>query len=326
MDLNRTAASGDAGAGAGSAEAGTAAPNRRMNAVLDHIDRHLDAPLDLAVLAEVAHYSPFHFHRLFAAWLGESAAAYVTRRRLEVGALSLASYPALNVTEVAQQVGFGSPEAFARAFKRHFGLTPSAWQRDTPQRWDALREARRPQDRKLDQAPASDPGQHASSFNEELVMMKVTVTTVPATRVAYFRRLGAYGPQIGQFWAETVRPWIQAQGLESARCYGVGWDDPQLTPPGKCRYDACVELPQGFAVPGAVSVQELPGGRYAMAAFEGTGAELAQAWQWLLTDWFPRSGHQLDMRPFFERLSAAARPDPQTGAFACELCIPIQRP
>lgn len=317
--------------GAGSPEALAALPKRRMNAVLDHIDRHLHTPLDLAALADVAHYSPFHFHRLFAAWLGESAAAYVTRRRLEVGALFLASNPALNVTGVSQLVGFGSPEAFARAFKRHFGLTPSAWQRDTPQRWEALRQARRLQERKLDQvdrkddqAPPPGPGHHAGSFNEELVMMNVTVQTLPPVRVAYFRRLGAYGPQIGQFWAETVRPWIEAQDLGAAPCYGVGWDDPQLTPPDKCRYDACIELPQGHTPSGTVSVQELPGGRYALAAFQGTGAELARAWQWLLTDWFPRSGHQLDMRPFFERLTASSRPDPQTGAFACELCIPLQ--
>ncbi|MGK5010557.1 AraC family transcriptional regulator [Janthinobacterium sp. MDB2-8] len=41
---------------------------RRMNAVLDHINRHLDTPLDLAQLADVAHFSRFHFHRVFAAW------------------------------------------------------------------------------------------------------------------------------------------------------------------------------------------------------------------------------------------------------------------
>ncbi|WP_442906276.1 AraC family transcriptional regulator [Janthinobacterium sp. P210006] len=44
---------------------------RRMNAVLDHIDRHLDTLLDLAQLADVAHFSRFHFHRVFAAWMGE---------------------------------------------------------------------------------------------------------------------------------------------------------------------------------------------------------------------------------------------------------------
>ncbi|MDT8999383.1 GyrI-like domain-containing protein [Paucibacter sp. APW11] len=304
----------------------------RMNRVLDHIDRHLDAPLDLAALAEIAHYSPFHFHRIFTAWLGESAAEYVTRRRLEIGALALASQPGHTVTQVSQQVGFGSPEAFARAFKRHFGQTPSAWQKGTPERWAALLQQRRLQDRKLDQdegkldQAARPAGRHdAGSFNKELeTMMSVSIQTLPAVRVAYFRRMGAYGPQIGQFWAETVRPWIAAQGLQESFCYGVGWDDPKLTAPAKCRYDACVALPDGYTPPSQVNLQELPGGRYAVAAFQGSGAEVAAAWQWLITDWFPRSGQQLDMRPFFERMSASTRPDSQTGAFACELCLPIQ--
>ncbi|QYG08450.1 helix-turn-helix transcriptional regulator [Janthinobacterium sp. PAMC25594] len=56
---------------------------RRMNAVLDHIDHHLDTPLDLAQLADVAHFSRFHFHRVFAAWMGETLGDYARRRRRE---------------------------------------------------------------------------------------------------------------------------------------------------------------------------------------------------------------------------------------------------
>ncbi|MBB5203056.1 AraC family transcriptional regulator [Inhella inkyongensis] len=291
---------------------------RRLNAVLDHIDRHLHEPLDLNALAAVAHFSPFHFHRLFVAWLGESAASYLTRRRLEVAALALGSGAVRSVTEAALQVGFGSPEAFARAFKRQLGLSPSAWQRASP--------AQRQQVRKFDQAAHGLPGQHGllNQTEESNFMMLVRVQELSAVRVAYQRRMGAYGPQIGQFWAQTVRPWLAAQGLEGEVCYGVGWDDPHLTAPAQCRYDACVELPSGFKAPPTMNVQELPGGRYALAAFHGTGAEVARAWTWLLRDWFPRSGHQLDLRPFFERIEAGTRPDPQTGVFRCELCIPLQ--
>lgn len=46
--------------------------SRRMNHVLDYIDRHLDVPLELDTLAGIAHFSPYHFHRIFAAWLGET--------------------------------------------------------------------------------------------------------------------------------------------------------------------------------------------------------------------------------------------------------------
>ena len=100
---------------------------RRMHKVLEHIDPHLDEPLDLAVLAEVAHFSPFHFHRLFAAWMGETLGEYLRRRRDEVAAMRLLSQPRLPVLNAALSVGFGSGEAFSRAFKTRFGCSPSAW-------------------------------------------------------------------------------------------------------------------------------------------------------------------------------------------------------
>src|SRR2546426_166699 len=58
----------------------------RMHRVVEHIDRHLDEPLDLETLAGVANFSSFHFHRLFSAWMGETLGEYLRRRRLEIGA------------------------------------------------------------------------------------------------------------------------------------------------------------------------------------------------------------------------------------------------
>ena len=94
---------------------------------MDHIERHLDQPLDLETLAAVAHFSAFHFHRLFRAWTGETLGDHLRRRRVEKGALRLLTQPGSGVLEVALAVGFGSGEAFARAFKSRFGVTPSAW-------------------------------------------------------------------------------------------------------------------------------------------------------------------------------------------------------
>ncbi|TBM80866.1 helix-turn-helix domain-containing protein, partial [Mycolicibacterium smegmatis] len=71
-----------------------------------HIDAHLDEPLELAELADVAHFSAFHFHRLFAAWAGETLGDYVRRRRVEVAALRLATQPRVSVLDAALSMGF----------------------------------------------------------------------------------------------------------------------------------------------------------------------------------------------------------------------------
>lgn len=99
----------------------------RMHRVVEHIDRHLDQELDLRALARVAHFSAFHFHRVFFSWTGETLGDYLRRRRLEIAAIRLAGQPKLSILNVAVSVGFGSTEAFARAFKVRVGCTASTW-------------------------------------------------------------------------------------------------------------------------------------------------------------------------------------------------------
>jgi len=94
---------------------------KRMHAVVEHIDRHLDRKLDLDTLAAVAHFSPFHFHRLFGALMGEALGDYLRRRRLEMAATRLRAQDRVPVLGIALGVGFGSAEAFTRAFRARFG-------------------------------------------------------------------------------------------------------------------------------------------------------------------------------------------------------------
>jgi len=105
---------------------------RRMEQVLDHIETHLAGDLSLERLADRAAFSPFHFHRLFLAWTGETLKEFVRRRRLESAAARLRHCPNEKVGSVSRGCGFASSEAFARAFREHFGMTPSQWRSHEP--------------------------------------------------------------------------------------------------------------------------------------------------------------------------------------------------
>lgn len=292
---------------------------RRMHAVLAHIDQHLDQPLDLPRLAAVAHFSPFHFHRLFAAWTGERLGDYLRRRRLERAAAMLAFQPRVPVTQVALGVGFGSGEAFARAFKLQFGCSPSVW-RTTRAADRKIDQA----DRNVDQAPPGAPAHHRASHAASVeTPMNVQLIERPEVTVAYLRRTGAYGPAVGAFWMDTVAPWMAQHGLMGRARYGISHDDPSITAPARCRYDACVEVDAALSVLKPALKTQIPGGRYAVMPYEGTSAQIGQAWARLLGQWLPDSRLQLDLRPCFEHYPADARFDPATGAFSCELCIPV---
>jgi AraC family transcriptional regulator len=279
-----------------------------MHRVQEHIDRHLDQQLDLDALAAVANFSPYHFHRLFSAWMGETLGDYTRRRRLEIAAQRLVAQPQLPILQVALAVGFGSTEAFARAFKTRFGGSPTAWR-------DAQVSKRDQVNSKRDQAFAPSSRNHGH--------MKVTIVERQPTTVAYLRYVGPYGKPLSDFWIKKVAPWMETNGLYGRTRFGISLDDPGITPSEKLRYDAAVEVPPDFAGTGDYQKTVLPGGKYAVGKFRGTETEVGEAWAWLLRDWLAGSGMQLDSRPFFEHYPIDATFDRNTGAFACEICIPV---
>ncbi|BCG25241.1 AraC family transcriptional regulator [Pseudomonas tohonis] len=318
------------------AQASRAEYTRRMNRVLNYIDAHLDQPLDGERLADIANFSRFHFHRIFAAWMGETLGSYARRRRLEKAAFRLSCGPIETVLETALATGFSSGEAFARAFKLKFGCTPSDWRSHAPQRVAAQAAALGQQPGVLNSNPdqvLGNGGQaceaafgeaEVSCLSTEETSMDVRIIDLPRVRVAYQRLIGPYGPAVSAFWRDTIAPWMLSNGLSGEACYGVGYDDPSITPASKCRYDACVEVPAHFVAGGQADIRTLPGGRYAVASFKGKTEKLADAWTWLMCEWMPSSGLQCDDRPCFERFSAATAVDPETGEFSCDICIPVR--
>ena len=288
--------------------------DKRLHAVIEYIDRHLSEELDLATLANVASFSPFHFHRLFRALMSEALGDYVRRRRLEAAGVRLRAQERVSVLNIALGVGFGSAEAFTRAFRAKFGCSPTQWRKS---KHDQMA-------RKFGQAAKRPTRKNAGSRIKETAM-NVRIIDRPSVPVAYLRYTGAYGPAVGRFWMDTVAPWMATNNLFGRDRFGIGLDDPSVTKPSLCRYDACVASPEGEVLTGNPHHKVIPAGKYAAMAFEGTGAEIGVAWEALLRDWLPKSGLQLDARPFFEHYPADGRYDPKTGRFTCDICVAVTK-
>jgi len=295
-----------------------------MHRVLAYIDEHLDEQLDLATLAEVAYFSSFHFHRLFSAWMGETLGDYLRRRRVELAAMRLAAQPRTRILNIALSVGFGSAEAFTRAFKSRFGCSPTAWREQQSSQRHEKSNSSQANSKQRQASPASFAEHEVSrKLNKEIIMKVTLIDRKPAT-VAYLRHLGPYGEPIGQFWKETYLPWavMNKLGADHAR-YGISHDDPSITAPEQCRYDACAEVSPDFMATGGALKTTIPGGKYAVLSFKGTVEQAGKEWAALLRDWLPSSGLQLDGRPCFEYYPKGATHDGKTGEFECEICIPV---
>jgi AraC family transcriptional regulator len=310
---------------------------RRVNRVLDHIRAHRDEELTLEGLAEVAGFSPFHFHRIFKSMTGENLKEHIQRTRIESAAGELIQRPHVDILAIAIDSGFGSASAFARAFKERFAMSPTQW-----------RLHRTPPGRKTGQSdsnpgtaegkpgkaapgailhPASSSGDPARN-HEEQVMKKidVKVQTLPTWRVAYLRHIGPYGGSsaIADLWGRIER-WASARDLwtRDRICLGISHDDPKVTEPAKCRYDAAIVIPPGLDVGGDVNEIEVKGGKYAMSPFAGQGHEIGAHYNALFAEWLPGSGYQPDNRFIFE-LHQGEFFDQCTGNVLCQICVPVR--
>ncbi|MFD5429481.1 GyrI-like domain-containing protein [Streptomyces sp. NPDC127084] len=95
----------------------------RLNQALDHLEACLDQEIDMAEVARIAAVSEHHFRRLFSALAGMPFPVYLRRRRMTLaGAEVLAGERTL--LDVAVRYGYGSGEAFARAFRSVHGIGP----------------------------------------------------------------------------------------------------------------------------------------------------------------------------------------------------------
>jgi AraC-like DNA-binding protein len=96
--------------------------------VTAYIEEHLKERVSLATLAQLIRLSPWHFSRAFKHSLGTPPHRYLTNRRMEHAKLLLAER-AVSVTEIGLTLGFSSPNAFATAFRKATGITPTDYRR-----------------------------------------------------------------------------------------------------------------------------------------------------------------------------------------------------
>lgn len=284
---------------------------KRVNRVIDHVRDHLDENLSLQHLAAIAAFSPFHFHRIFRAITGETLAAFIQRHRLERAALALIHRRDDPILGVALDHGFSSAATFARAFKAHFGMSATSWRAGGADRWSKRRKANR------------KPGKARRAPRAHRGPVNVQVRELPRYRVAYMRYVGPYGAHgIPALWIR-FREWMERRGLEGPGSIklGIGRDDPLVTAPERCRYDACVVVGDDFVGDQWVNLTDVPGGRYAVAHFSGGPHEIVAVWDALYREWLPGSGYQPDDRPCLEIYRG--RPTGAPASLRCELCVPV---
>jgi len=100
-----------------------------LNKAVNYIESNLSERIKTSDVAYEAAYSLFHFHRIFQAVTGDTINAYIRLRRLTEAARKLLNTQA-KIIDISFDTGFESQEAFTRAFKKTFGITPGKYRKD----------------------------------------------------------------------------------------------------------------------------------------------------------------------------------------------------
>ena len=283
----------------------------RMQRVLDHIDQHLDENLGLAVLSNVAAFSPFHFHRQFTATFGVPVHRYVQLARMKRASHRLAYRGDESVTEIAMDAGYEAPDAFARAFRQRFGQSPSAF-RKSPD-WEPWLAALGP----LTNA-------RSTLMQKTYTADDVTITEFPATPVAVMEHRGdpaTIGDTIQRFIA-----WRKTHGLSprTSATYNVFHSDPHTTPATDYRLDLCVGTDRPVELNDqGVEAGVIPGGRCAVLRVIGGSDDLEAPALYLYRDWLPASGEEpRDFPLYCQRVSFF--PDVPEHEAVTDLFLPLK--
>ena len=266
----------------------------RINRVIDYIRANLRADLSLDVLARVASFSPYHFHRIFKSVVGQTLSAFIRRVRLQTAASQLIYNPKKSITRIAIDCGFSSPSSFARDFRQMYGMSGSQFRSGGQASVDQVREALSQQGVEL--YPNTDP------TNERTPMeISIEVMTLPELHVAYIRHVGRYD-RIGESFGRLMQ-WAGPRGLlrfPETQMLAIYHEGPDMTPVEQLRSDACITVPVGTPVEGEVGLMTVPGGTFAVAHAEIDVTQYGEAWDRLIADWLPSSGYQPDDRLCYE--------------------------
>ncbi|MCY1141122.1 GyrI-like domain-containing protein [Actinoplanes sp. Pm04-4] len=283
-----------------------------LNRLADLVEERLGAEVDVAAVARAVGSSEYHLRRMFSSLAGMPLSEYVRRRRMTVAAADVVRGEG-DLLAIAVRYGYGSAEAFGRAFKAVHGAGPGDVRRDggplraQPQvRFRLTVEGSEPMETRIVERPAFRLVGHAARvpLNYEGVNSQIQehVARLPASEHQRLKDLGDTEPAGLLAVSDDIGP-DAAEGTELTYLHGVA-------------------VTAGRDVPDDLDSIEVPGGTWAVFRSSGNyPEELQRTWAATATEWFPSNPWRL--RPGPSIVATLERADDFSTATS-ELWLPVE--
>jgi len=262
----------------------------RINNVLNFIEHNLDANLSLETIAQIAHYSPYHFHRIFKVITNEPLNSYINRIRVEKAAGLLYRNKELSITEIYLQCGFSSPAAFTKSFKKFYEMSPSEFRKVNPDKYSKIGQKELNKEtylRKIEQL-----------LNWRDMNTTFEIKQVPELHFATFTQIGVQGLQSA---FTNLMDWAGPKGLLAQSDFKMGtifYDSFKVTDPDKVRMKACLLIEKPMSSEDEIEGVTLVAHKCIVTRFEIAMHEFEQAWTSVFM-WMNENGYlKADKQPF----------------------------
>jgi AraC family transcriptional regulator len=283
-----------------------------LNRLVEYVEDHLSEDLDVAELSRGLGTTEYHLRRMFSSLAGLPLSEYVRRRRMTVAAGDVLSDG--DLLDVAVRYGYGSTEAFGRAFRAVHGTSPSDARRSggplrtQPQlRFRLTVEGNTPMDTRITHKTAFRLIGHAARvpliYEGINPHIQAHIASLPASEHARLKELSSTEPT-GLLQVSADVDTDYAEGSDLTYLHGVA-----------------VEM--GTPVPDDLDAIDVPAGDWAVFRTEGPHPDALQStWAATATDWFPSNPWRL--RPGPSIVSVLDR-SPDFSIATCELWLPVER-
>ncbi len=274
---------------------------------IDFVEQHLYDKISVHEIAAASHYSTYHFSRIFKALVGDTPKEYLRKRRLTVAAKQLLTQD-IGILDLALDCQFDSQEAFTRAFKALFNVTPAQYRKQN----DPFRLLYKDQ---------FSP--HMLHYLQNEISMEPDIIVQPATKLlGIATEYDSADLDLVRLWT-AFRPYrgnIPNQTEEKS--FGIYESYEEVDDEVSFTYVCCVPVSNFDDIPEGMTPRELPEQMYARFTHRGPVANLEQTLKHIWGSWLPKSNYDYVEKPDFELyLPGFNNADPNTELF---LHIPIR--
>jgi AraC family transcriptional regulator len=273
-----------------------------INNALWYIESHLTSELSLESIAAQVKVSPYYLTRAFAHLSGLSIMRYVRSRRLSVAACALAD-GAPDVLSVALDAGYGSHEAFTRAFRDQFGLTP-----------EAVRAQRHVDNLAIVEPIAMTHQQLTKLEPPRFQQGKALLIAGIGARYQCDNKAG-----IPSQWQRFLTYFGHIPDQVGDVAYGIVHNTDES---GNMEYLCGAEVRDFARTPPELSTLRIPPQRYAVFRHRDHISTISGTFAAIWGHWLPESGHEVMDAPVLEVYGPEF--DPQSGNGGLEVWLPIK--